>query len=98
MCIRDRLKERAEKGLATRDLVLVMSAVSSVDTTGLYVLNEINRSLLEQGIKLHLAEVKGPVMDRLQRSELLKRRLSGQVFLSTDEAYRSFSGDPGPVI
>ena len=92
------LKERTDKGLATRDLVLVMSAVSSIDTTGLYVLNEINRSLLEHGIKLHLAEVKGPVMDRLQRSELLKRRLSGQVFLSTDEAYRSFSGDPGPVI
>jgi SulP family sulfate permease len=81
------LKERAAEGCATRDVVLVMSAVSSIDTTGLYVLNEINRSLLGQSIKLHLSEVKGPVMDRLQRSELLKHRLGGRVFLSTAEAF-----------
>ncbi|EXI84163.1 MAG: putative sulfate transporterc [Candidatus Accumulibacter regalis] len=85
------LKERAAKGQSTRDVLLVMSAVSSIDTTGLYVLNEINRSLHEQSIKLHLSEVKGPVMDRLQRSELLKRRLGGRVFLSTAEAFKHFS-------
>jgi SulP family sulfate permease len=68
-------------------VLLVMSAVSSIDTTGLYVLNEINRSLLGQSIKLHLSEVKGPVMDRLQRSELLKQRLGGRVFLSTAAAF-----------
>ncbi|HRI91547.1 MAG TPA: sulfate permease [Accumulibacter sp.] len=85
------LKERAAKGQSTRDVLLVMSAVSSIDTTGLYVLNEINRSLHEQSIKLHLSEVKGPVMDRLQRSELLKRRLGGRVFLSTAEAFNHFS-------
>ena len=85
------LKERAAKGQSTRDVLLVMSAVSSIDTTGLYVLNEINRSLHGQSIKLHLSEVKGPVMDRLQRSELLKRRLGGRVFLSTAEAFKHFS-------
>jgi SulP family sulfate permease len=81
------LKERTANGQTTRDVLLVMSAVSSIDTTGLYLLNEINRSLLGQSIKLHLSEVKGPVMDRLQRSELLKQGLGGQVFLSTAEAF-----------
>jgi SulP family sulfate permease len=81
------LKERTANGQATRDVLLVMSAVSSIDTTGLYVLNEINRSLLGQSIKLHLSEVKGPVMDRLQRSELLKQQLGGRVFLSTAAAF-----------
>ena len=85
------LKERAAEGRVTRDVALVMSAVSSIDTTGLYVLNEINGSLQEQGIKLHLTEVKGPVMDRLQRSTLLKQRLSGQVFLSTADAFSHFA-------
>lgn len=93
------LRERQVKGQATRDLVLVMSAVSSIDTTGLYLLNEINRSLREQSIKLHLAEVKGPVMDRLQRSELLARKqLGGRVFLSTVDAFRALGEEVWPVI
>jgi len=82
------LKARAMQGLATCHVVLVMSAVSLIDTTGLYALTEINRSLRAQAIKLHLTEVKGPVMDRLQQSELLGKELSGQVFLSTVQAFR----------
>ncbi|MBL8424064.1 MAG: STAS domain-containing protein [Candidatus Accumulibacter phosphatis] len=82
------LKARATQGLATCHVVLVMSAVSLIDTTGLYALTEINRSLRVQAIKLHLTEVKGPVMDRLQQSELLGKELSGQVFLSTVQAFR----------
>ena len=85
------LKARAMQGLATCHVVLVMSAVSLIDTTGLYALTEINRSLRAQGIKLHLTEVKGPVMDRLQQSELLGQELSGQVFLSTVQAFRSLA-------
>ncbi|MBQ0772768.1 MAG: sodium-independent anion transporter, partial [Sphingomonadales bacterium] len=34
----------------------------------------------------HLSEVKGPVMDRLQRSHFLEQ-LSGKVFLSQNAAY-----------
>lgn len=81
------LKARAAQGLRTRHVVLVMSAVSLIDTTGLYALTEINHSLQAQRIKLHLSEVKGPVMDRLQQSDLLGQ-LSGQVFLSTAQAFR----------
>ncbi|MER2622471.1 MAG: SulP family inorganic anion transporter [Accumulibacter sp.] len=83
------LKTRALSGLTTRHLVLVMSAVSLIDTTGLYALQEINRKLQAQGIVLHLAEVKVPVMDRLQHSKLLQSELSGQVFLSAAQAFRS---------
>jgi SulP family sulfate permease len=41
--------------------------------------------LSEQGIQLHLSEVKGPVMDALQRSDFLKH-LTGRVFLSQHQA------------
>jgi SulP family sulfate permease len=85
------LKARSAEGLATRHVVLVMSAVSLVDTSGLYALQEINRTLQERQIKLHLSEVKGPVMDRLQYSDLLSRQLSGQVFLSTAQAFHSLA-------
>ena len=91
------LKVRAANGLPTRHVVLVMSAVSLVDTTGLYALGEINRSLGKDQIKLHLAEVKGPVMDRLQRSDLVNRQLSGRVFLSTADAFRCLDDEHSPT-
>lgn len=91
------LKARAAQGRATCHVLLVMSAVSLIDTTGLYALTEINRSLRAQGIKLHLSEVKGPVMDRLQQSELLGKELSGQVFLSTAQAFRSLAEGASPA-
>lgn len=80
------VSERIECELAThpsaRHLVLVMTAVSSIDTTALFALSELNQSLKRRGIGMHLAEVKGPVMDRLRHSELL-RDLNGKLFLST---------------
>ena len=91
------LKARAAQGRVTGHVLLVMSAVSLIDTTGLYALTEINRSLQAQGIKLHLSEVKGPVMDRLQHSELLGKELSGQVFLSTAQAFRSLAEEASPA-
>ena len=82
--------ERIECELAThqsaRHLVLVMSAVSSIDTTALMALTELNQSLKRRGIGLHLAEVKGPVMDRLRHGMLLQQ-LNGKLFLSTANAW-----------
>jgi SulP family sulfate permease len=40
------------------------------------------------GVSLHLSEVKGPVMDRLRRSNFLEE-LSGRIFLSEFEAMRA---------
>jgi SulP family sulfate permease len=57
------------------------SAVNEIDLSALESLESINRRLDELGIKLHLSEIKGPVMDALQRSHFL-HDLSGQVYLS----------------
>ncbi len=73
----------------TSELVLVLSAVNQIDTTGLYSLLELNRTLSARGIRLHLAEVKGPLMDRLQHSQLLLQNLSGGVFLSAASAFNA---------
>lgn len=69
----------------TRHLVLVMTAVSSIDTSALFGLAELNQVLQQRGIGMHLAEVKGPVMDRLKDSDL-PARLNGQIFLSAAQA------------
>jgi SulP family sulfate permease len=48
----------------------------------------MNRDLAERGIRLHLAEVKGPIQDRLMRTTLWST-LSGHVFLSANAAFET---------
>jgi SulP family sulfate permease len=84
-----RLTLELEKAPDTHDLVLIMSAVNRIDTTAMEVLTDLNRELAEHGVRLHLAEVKGPVQDRLEKSPLWPA-LSGSVHLSVNEAFESF--------
>ncbi len=86
------LADRAAQGLQTLHVALVMSAVNLIDTTALHALRGLNRSLHQRQIKLHLTEIKGPVMDRLQRSDLIERELTGKVFLSTAQAFQFLMG------
>ncbi len=84
--IEARLGAELEKAPATHDVVLIMSAVNRVDTTAMEALSDISRDLGERNVRLHLAEVKGPVQDRLLDSPLWTA-LSGDVFLSVNEAF-----------
>ncbi|WP_305821326.1 SulP family inorganic anion transporter [Massilia brevitalea] len=81
-----RIEDELAARPATRDLVLVLSAVNEVDTSALFALTGLNAMLKGRGVALHLAEVKGPVMDRLKHSEFLPA-LNGRVFLSTAMAW-----------
>ncbi|HSC83441.1 MAG TPA: SulP family inorganic anion transporter [Pseudomonas sp.] len=72
---------------AVRELVLDMSAVNGVDFSALIALGELNSSLAERGVRLHLAAIKGPVLDRLRKARLLEE-LAGEVFDTTGQAFR----------
>jgi SulP family sulfate permease len=72
----------------TRSLLLILSAVNRIDTTALIMLDELERSLALKGVQLWLAEVKGPVMDRLGQTDL-GRRLASRIYLSTNEAFNA---------
>ncbi|EPX79547.1 SulP family inorganic anion transporter [Salipiger mucosus] len=76
-----------------RHVVLMFPAVNEVDFSALETLEEINRRLDEQGITLHLTEVKGPVMDRLKRSHFLDE-LTGKVFLAQYDAWCELQSGP----
>jgi sulfate permease, SulP family len=67
-------------------LVLMCSAVNAIDASALESLEAINHRLSDAGVRLHLSEVKGPVMDALERSSF-PTELTGRVFLSQDEAF-----------
>ncbi|MCI4666410.1 MAG: sulfate permease [Neomegalonema sp.] len=91
-CIYDRLIGDKD----VKDFVLMCSAVNEVDLSALESLEAINERLKSMGVRLHLSEVKGPVMDRLERSGFLKH-LTGDVFLSQYQAMQALTpADPGP--
>jgi sulfate permease, SulP family len=71
-----------------RHLILMCSAINAVDASALESIEAINHRLADSGVKLHLSEVKGPVMDALEKSHLL-HDLTGKIWLSQNEAFQS---------
>lgn len=69
-----------------RNVVLVLSGVAKIDASGLEMLESISHGLKDAGVVLHLAEVKGPVMDHLATTSLLKTLTMARVHLSTQAA------------
>ncbi|NJN52059.1 MAG: STAS domain-containing protein [Gammaproteobacteria bacterium] len=88
--VENRLLKVLLRAPESRHLLLVCSAVNFIDTSGLDMLLRLNRNLERNGIRLHLSEVKAPVMDQLRASELLDA-LTGSVFFTTDQAMRDLT-------
>lgn len=83
------LEDHVNNAVAThpqlRHVVLQCSAVNQIDASALESLEVIEQRLRTAGIALHLSEVKGLVMDRLQATDFLAH-LSGRVFLTHYQA------------
>ncbi len=77
---------------ALRHVVLMCSAVNAIGMSALESFEAIMHRLESLGIKLHMSEVKGPVMDRLKRSDFMQA-LTGQVFLSQYQAIETLQAD-----
>ena len=78
------LKAVAEKQ-TVKSVILICSAINTIDTSALESLENLARDLTNGGVVLNLAEVKGPVMDRLSRTSLFNHL--GKIYLSTHEAF-----------
>ncbi len=83
--LEDKIHNRVAGDENVRHVILQCSAINEIDLSALESLEVINERLTEMDVNLHLSEVKGPVMDRLQEQHFLKD-LNGKVFLSQFEA------------
>jgi SulP family sulfate permease len=90
--VEDRVNEAVAANPSVRHVILVCSAVNTIDASARESLEAINRRLKDAGISLHLSEVKGPVMDRLKRSHFLEE-LTGKVHLTQYDAVTSLKPD-----
>lgn len=84
--LEDQIHNRVAGDPAVRHIILHCAAINEIDMSALESLEMINTRLFEMDVKLHLSEVKGPVMDRLQREDFLNE-MTGQVYLSQFDAY-----------
>ena len=77
---------------ALRHVVLNCPAINFIDSSALEALEAVNQQLKDAGVCLHLSEVKGPVMDRLTRSDLITH-LTGRIFLTQCDALNALAPD-----
>ena len=92
--LEEKIQNRVASDKNVRHVILQCSAINEIDFSALESLEAINERLGEMDVKLHLSEVKGPVMDHLQRAHFLSD-LTGQVFLSQYEAVESLTKSGG---
>jgi SulP family sulfate permease len=72
-------------------VLLICTSTNFIDISGLEMLEELSEGLHEVGVTLHLAEVKGPVMDKLKETSFYEH-MHGQVFFTTNIAMKELAG------
>ena len=88
--LEDRINAAVADNPALAHVVLQCSAINDIDASALESLEAIEKRLRDSHIALHLSEVKGPVMDRLQATDFLQH-LSGQVFMTHFQAIQALA-------
>ncbi|HCI01664.1 MAG TPA: sodium-independent anion transporter, partial [Oceanospirillaceae bacterium] len=73
-------------------LILMASGINHIDSTAVEKLLDFNQQLKGRGITLHMSEVKGPVLDRLEKTQFTSH-LTGHVFLSQYQAWQTLAVD-----
>lgn len=89
--LEDQLLAMVAERPEVRSLLLICSAVNFIDASALETLESLAHELHDAGVRLYLAEVKGPVMDRLRSIGFVGELGEERIFLSTHDAMRALS-------
>jgi SulP family sulfate permease len=76
---------------AIEHIVLIFTSISDIDTTALEELENLNHSLQANKKTLHISEAKGPVLDKLEKTDFLSQLKPGRVFFHTEDAVRELA-------
>ncbi len=90
--LEDYIYDQVAKRPKLEHVILMCPAVNSIDASAFESIEEINRRLKDSGVKFSMSEIKGPVMDRLKRTEFF-HHLTGKVYLSHYQAIREIDPD-----
>lgn len=82
------LRQVAERP-EVQHVLLICSAVNFIDGSALESLLRLMEKLWQAGVRFHMAEVKGPVMDRLKAIHFVEKIGTDHLFLSTHQAMQA---------
>jgi len=92
--LEDTLLAKVAEHRAVKHLLLVCSGINYVDASAMETLRELIERLHDAGVTFHLADLKGPVLDQLNRAGLIGELGEDHLFLSTYEAMAALTGKP----
>lgn len=72
-----------------KHLVLIGIAINFIDASALETLESLIQELRDAGVSFHLADIKGPVMDRLKKVGFVDHVGADHIHLSTHDAMRA---------
>ncbi|MED5388656.1 MAG: sulfate permease [Pseudomonadota bacterium] len=83
--LEDRIYDEAQAHPQIQHVVLHCSGINHLDASAVESLESLNERLKNAGVTLNLSNVKGPVMDMLEKTDFLQA-LTGKVYLSHYQA------------
>ncbi|MGZ4978523.1 MAG: SulP family inorganic anion transporter [Methylobacter sp.] len=89
--IEEFIKSELRRQPDIKHIVLIFTSVSDIDTTALEVLENLNHTLQAAQITLHISEAKGPVLDKLEKTDFIRQLQPGKAFFHTADAVRELS-------
>lgn len=85
------ISEQAEKQPQLEHIVINCSSISYIDTTAFEALKNFVMAIENRGLTINLAQVKGPVMDKLSQMKIEDKLSKGKVFFHTVDAIKTLS-------
>jgi sulfate permease, SulP family len=74
-----------------KHIVLIFTSINDIDTTALEALENINKTLQVAGKTLNIAEAKGPVLDKLAKTDFLRHLNPGKSFFRIEDAVKELA-------
>jgi SulP family sulfate permease len=90
--IEEKVIRRVSGRHGTKHLLLVCNAVNRIDATGLSMLLRVSQRLQHDAVQLHFSDIKGPLMQQLEKTEL-PTSITGEIFFTADQAFKNLTGD-----
>ena len=84
--IEDFINTEYRRNAKIEHIVLILTSVSDIDSTALDSLETLNKELQVSMVTMHLSEVKGPVLDKLKKTNFFSQLKPGCVFFHTGQA------------
>jgi SulP family sulfate permease len=93
----DTIMEKVADNSAVDHLVLIATAVNFIDASALETLETLQTELRDSGVDLHIAGIKGPVMDRLKQIGFVAHFGQQYIHFRTHDAMAAIGCLPEPT-